>query len=398
MKAKPKLIVIEGPDGVGKTTIAKFIASESGFKYKKFSNPPNQDAAYKEYIDWLSSRQPNTVCDRSWLGEFVYAPLFRNYAPDYLPELETLIKETYDILYILIIASRKWAARHCLDTGKPPYKNTDITKVGGRYDELVEKFIRNLNNLQVGGKFLMNPENYGGKTAFQTWGLDIAGNWLKGENFFRRCNPMYALTYFNPEQRFVLETGRPRWASDFKVDKTCTCGHFKDHKLYPFWKQWHSITWGVGNVANPKVVFVGEAPGMNGCGTTGIPFYFDRSGFLFKWLLFKLGVAESEYYLTNICKCTPKNNDINPVYASVCGHLHLIKELNEIGGGTIVALGNTARDWLEQEDVRKEVGYSKIYSIYHPAWALYKNAPDQYEDMFNSLCKEVDIKRRMLPV
>jgi uracil-DNA glycosylase family 4 len=394
MKQKSKLIVIEGPDGVGKTTLAKFITSETGFKYKKFSNPPNQDAAYKEYIDWLSSRQPNTVCDRSWLGEFAYAPLFRNYTPDYLPELETLIAETYDVLYILVVALRSWATKHCQNTGKPPYQNIDIVNTAKLYNTLCEKFVRNFNNLQIGHKFLMNPENYGSKITFTTWGLDIVNNWIRGENFFRRCEPMYALTYFNPENRF-LQLGR---FNKMKADHTCTCGHFKDHQLYPFYKKWRSITWGVGNVANPKVIFVGEAPGMNGCGTTGIPFYFDRSGFLLKWLLFKLGVAESEYYITNICKCTPKNNNINPKYADQCGRLHLVHELKDIGGSTIVALGNTAKNWLEQDDVRKEVEYSKVYGIYHPAWALYKNAPDQYEDMFNSLCKEIDIKRRMLPI
>jgi uracil-DNA glycosylase family 4 len=394
VKSKPKLIVIEGPDCVGKTMLAQFLASELGFKYKKFSNPPDQDAAYNEYVGWLASRQLNTVCDRSWLGEFAYAPLFRNYTPDYLSELEALIKETYDVLYILIVASRSWAARHCLDTGKPPYRNTDIVKAGGKYDELVDRFVRNFNNLQVGHKFLMNPENYGSKVAFTTWGFDIANNWLRGDNFFRRCEPMYALTYFNPENRF-LQLGR---FNKMKADHVCTCGHFKDHRRYPFYKKWHSITWGVGNVANPKVIFVGEAPGMNGCGTTGIPFYFDRSGFLLKWLLFKLGVAESEYYITNICKCTPKDNDINPKYADQCGRLHLVRELKDIGGGTIVALGNTAKNWLEQEEICKQVGYGKVYCIYHPAWALYKNVPDQYESMFNDMCKEINIKQRMLPV
>lgn len=72
------LIVIEGPDKTGKTTLAKAIADKWGFKYKHFSAPKGSPA--DEYIDFLLNLKEPTVCDRFHLGELVYGPMFRGKA------------------------------------------------------------------------------------------------------------------------------------------------------------------------------------------------------------------------------------------------------------------------------------------------------------------------------
>jgi thymidylate kinase len=56
------LIVIEGPDKTGKTTLAKAIAEQLGYEYKHFSAPKGSPA--DEYIDFLLSLKRPTVCDR----------------------------------------------------------------------------------------------------------------------------------------------------------------------------------------------------------------------------------------------------------------------------------------------------------------------------------------------
>ena len=58
---------------------------------------------------------------------------------------------------------------------------------------------------------------------------------------------------------------------------TCSCEHFEDHKLYNYWRNYGYITEGAGYHA-AEWVFLGEAPGYNGCGWLGIPFYGDKSG------------------------------------------------------------------------------------------------------------------------
>lgn len=72
------LIVIEGPDKTGKTTLAKAIAEQLGYEYKHFSAPKGSPA--DEYIDFLLKLKRPTVCDRFHLGELVYGPMFRGKA------------------------------------------------------------------------------------------------------------------------------------------------------------------------------------------------------------------------------------------------------------------------------------------------------------------------------
>lgn len=72
------LIVIEGPDKTGKTTLAKAIAEQLGYEYVHFSAPKGSPA--DEYIDFLLKLKRPTVCDRFHLGELVYGPMFRGKA------------------------------------------------------------------------------------------------------------------------------------------------------------------------------------------------------------------------------------------------------------------------------------------------------------------------------
>lgn len=63
------MVVIEGADHVGKTTIAKRLASYLGFRYRHLSKPEEDFNFFKGFFD-LSS--PKTVWDRFHLGQLVY--------------------------------------------------------------------------------------------------------------------------------------------------------------------------------------------------------------------------------------------------------------------------------------------------------------------------------------
>lgn len=93
------LIVIEGPDKTGKTTLAKAIAEQLGYEYKHFSAPKGSPA--DEYIDFLLKLRRPTVCDRFHLGELVYGPMFRGKAgitPLELVTIERLMRLKQTIL------------------------------------------------------------------------------------------------------------------------------------------------------------------------------------------------------------------------------------------------------------------------------------------------------------
>lgn len=69
------LIIVEGPDKAGKTTLCREIAERFGYDYVHFGAPGPDPA--KEYADFLLNLKKPTVCDRFLYGELVYGPLLR---------------------------------------------------------------------------------------------------------------------------------------------------------------------------------------------------------------------------------------------------------------------------------------------------------------------------------
>lgn len=72
------LIILEGPDGSGKTTLAHELVRGHGFKYKHHG-PPQKDplCEYLETLTQVENEGGNWVVDRFHLGEQVYGPLLR---------------------------------------------------------------------------------------------------------------------------------------------------------------------------------------------------------------------------------------------------------------------------------------------------------------------------------
>ncbi len=69
------IIILEGIDKSGKSTIANFLKEKFGFEIVKCSQPKGD--AYKEYVSKLNKVNKNTVFDRFCYGELVYGPLYR---------------------------------------------------------------------------------------------------------------------------------------------------------------------------------------------------------------------------------------------------------------------------------------------------------------------------------
>lgn len=69
------LIIIEGPDKAGKTTLAKQIEERLGYRYVHFGAPGKDPA--QDYADFLLNLKEPTVCDRFLYGEKVYGPMLR---------------------------------------------------------------------------------------------------------------------------------------------------------------------------------------------------------------------------------------------------------------------------------------------------------------------------------
>jgi uracil-DNA glycosylase len=71
-------IVLEGPDGAGKTTLAQSLMLRYGFAYHHEGPPPTDaDPLLHHYARLITDAKVPTVFDRLHLGEMVYGPLLR---------------------------------------------------------------------------------------------------------------------------------------------------------------------------------------------------------------------------------------------------------------------------------------------------------------------------------
>ena len=63
------MIIIEGTDCVGKTTLCKKLAKQTNMVYRHLTRLPD---SFHRVFDYLPMFQPNYVCDRLWLSEYAY--------------------------------------------------------------------------------------------------------------------------------------------------------------------------------------------------------------------------------------------------------------------------------------------------------------------------------------
>lgn len=101
------------------------------------------------------------------------------------------------------------------------------------------------------------------------------------------------------------------------------------------------VTFGYGNPRS-NIMFIGEAPGYNGCDITGIPFTRDPSGKLFQQMLSEVGWVKEDVYVTNVVKCCPQGNR-DPTLTEIenCS-IYLEYEIAKVDPQYIVLVGKPA--------------------------------------------------------
>lgn len=168
---------------------------------------------------------------------------------------------------------------------------------------------------------------------------------------------------------------RMKWKDAKSTCESCTlCPALVESRSRAPYKK---PTFGYGSL-DVSAIFVGEAPGLHGCATTGIPFTRDRSGKFYQWILTYLGVRLQDVYTTNIVKCwpgdvtfrknrTPTHREVNNCFS------HLLNELKIIRPKTIVCLGRVPEKIMREKlgKIREATQFkTNVVYIRHPAYLL----------------------------
>lgn len=164
-------IIFEGLDNTGKDTQIKLIHKYLIDKpthvlhysaIKNISSQQSRKYCEKLYVDVFklmndSINKRHLIFNRSWLGEYVYSPLYRNYSGEYVFKIEERFKDTYYFerinLIIFIDTAENLITRddgqsHSIDV---EMKNKEIKMFREVYykTNIQNKIIININNKSI---------------------------------------------------------------------------------------------------------------------------------------------------------------------------------------------------------------------------------------------------------
>lgn len=143
-----QIVILEGPDGCGKTTLAKKFVTR-GWRYRHDGVPPSRRdniAYYLEQLDEALNAKENTVFDRFWLGERVYGPVARkrDSIGDDGEKLFMRIHNSREILMYVCLPQIHTAMENYTLKMNDPHdylKNTNLFRlVYERYEKWVDDF------------------------------------------------------------------------------------------------------------------------------------------------------------------------------------------------------------------------------------------------------------------
>lgn len=134
------IIIISGCDRTGKTTLSNNIRSHfSSSIYKHFQVPASAQAAKDEYFSFLDNIDPNQlyILDRFYECEAVYAPIYRNYTLSYQQEIEQLLREKFNVLFVYVQSDLDVIKQRIINCGEDYVHDDDITKVINNYKQFM---------------------------------------------------------------------------------------------------------------------------------------------------------------------------------------------------------------------------------------------------------------------
>ncbi len=131
-------IVIEGPDGAGKTTLAKCLAVQYGLSHVHSLATPTSVDPFVHYIRRFLDH-PNTVFDRLALSEYVYGPLLRHANRFPVNNYETFENLLHECRVQTIVCLPSW--KTCLANWQPDEVISDVEVLRDAYNRWAELIV-----------------------------------------------------------------------------------------------------------------------------------------------------------------------------------------------------------------------------------------------------------------
>ncbi|MNB69349.1 SPBc2 prophage-derived uncharacterized protein YorR [compost metagenome] len=74
------LIILEGPDGAGKTTLAQQLSMSTGYPVQHRSKPKTEEEKQQMFLEYeqMCMSRENIIVDRCWYSEMVYGKVMRD--------------------------------------------------------------------------------------------------------------------------------------------------------------------------------------------------------------------------------------------------------------------------------------------------------------------------------
>lgn len=149
------IIIVEGPDGTGKTSLAKWICAEKGGIYFHCDGNVPLFGAMREYLtnvldnlEWTIKyvdfgRPFYVVLDRHWPSEWVHVPILRPHV--IMSWVEEVRERLAKLGAIYVMCQCEEAESHYLSSETRPYDQATYQKITARYRDLEADIARGHN-------------------------------------------------------------------------------------------------------------------------------------------------------------------------------------------------------------------------------------------------------------
>ena len=121
------IIILEGPDGSGKTTLANLLHKQTGFTLLHRSHDTDKAPdLFNEYAQVLKAGK-NCIMDRGWYSELVYGPVMRGSSKISYPQMYELerLAAKYGAIIIHCMAPEATLWKRCLRRGEDYIKDRE---------------------------------------------------------------------------------------------------------------------------------------------------------------------------------------------------------------------------------------------------------------------------------